>query len=68
MNFSVGKILGIGNGYNTGLINKIEAIQPQNFIQTAITAGQNINLNQPEHRNSTPYGDSPNGKHLYYLA
>lgn len=68
---AVGKIFGnIGQNF-TNSVNKIDATQSQNFIQAAVSSNQPIqpiNLERPESRNSTPYGDSPNGKHLYMLA
>lgn len=68
MTLSVGNILGALKTNYSGYVGKVDAIQAQNFIQSATSAGQNINLNRPEHRNSTPYGESPNTGRLYYLA
>ncbi len=68
MTLSVGNILGVLKSNYASQIGKVDAIQAQNFFQNATTAGQAIDLNRPEHRNSTPYGDSPNTGRLYYLA
>ena len=68
MTLSVGNILGALRTNSLNYLRKVDAIQAPNFIQTATTAGQAIDLTRPEHRNSTPYGDSPNTGRLYYLA
>lgn len=68
MTFSVGKVLGIGAGYNAGATRRIEGIQPQKFIQQSVSSGKAYNLNYPAQANSTPYGESPRAKHLDILS
>lgn len=65
---AVGNILGALKSNYTSYVSRIDAAQAQNFIQNATSAGQNINLYHPEHRNSTPSGESPNTGRVYYLA
>ena len=61
---TIGRILGITSGCNLGPVNKVDAINANKFIQSAVTSKQQYNLYHPACANSTPYGDSPLAKRL----
>lgn len=65
---SVGKIFGNIRTNYSNPINKIDAVQAQNFIQASVSSENDYNLYKPAQKNSTPYGDSPRAQTLDILA